>query len=96
MSCVFPTNRFPGPPLGDGRLVWLLAYSLNPTLELWSVVLIIRLETLDISGEDGFIRSRQGMVRIVLLKVLLPLAIVGGSIVTLIVLHLDGTLREFL
>jgi hypothetical protein len=54
------------------------------------------LETLDISGEGGFIRSRQGMVRIVLLKVLLPLAIVGGSIVTLIVLHLDGTLREFL
>ena len=69
---------------------------LNPRLELWSVVLIIRLEALDISGEGGFIRSWQGMVRIVLLKVLLPLAIVGGGIVMLIVLHLDGTLREFL
>jgi hypothetical protein len=54
------------------------------------------LETLDISGEGGFIRSRQSMVRIVLLKVLLPLATVGGGIVMLIVLHLDGTLREFL
>ena len=36
------------------------------------------------------------MVRIVLLKVLLPLVVIGGGIVTLIVLHLDGTLREFL
>jgi hypothetical protein len=36
------------------------------------------------------------MARIVLLKVLLPLVVIGGGIVTLIVLHLDGTLREFL
>jgi hypothetical protein len=35
-------------------------------------------------------------LRTVLLKVLLPLAIVGGSVAVLIVLHLDGTLRIFL
>jgi hypothetical protein len=35
-------------------------------------------------------------LRTVLLKVLLPLAIVGGSVAVLIVLHLDGTLRMFL
>jgi len=31
-----------------------------------------------------------------LLKVLLPLAVVGASIITLTILQLDGTLREFL
>ena len=41
-------------------------------------------------------RPRQGTVRIILLKVLLPLAVVGASIVTLSILQLDGTLREFL
>jgi hypothetical protein len=35
-------------------------------------------------------------LRTVLLKVLLPLGIVGGSVAVLIVLHLDGTLRMFL
>ena len=35
-------------------------------------------------------------LRTVLLKVLLPLAIVGSSVAVLIVLHLDGTLRMFL
>ena len=35
-------------------------------------------------------------LRTVLLKVLLPLCIVGSSVVVLIVLHLDGTLRMFL
>jgi hypothetical protein len=35
-------------------------------------------------------------LRTVLLKVLLPLCIVGGSVAVLIVLHLDGTLRMFL
>jgi hypothetical protein len=35
-------------------------------------------------------------LRTVLLKVLLPLAVVGSSVAVLIVLHLDGTLRMFL
>lgn len=35
-------------------------------------------------------------LRTVLLKVLLPLVIIGGSVAVLIVLHLDGTLRMFL
>ena len=35
-------------------------------------------------------------LRTVLLKVLLPLAIVGSSVAALILLHLDGTLRMFL
>ena len=35
-------------------------------------------------------------LRTVLLKVLLPLVVVGGSVAVLIVLHLDGTLRMFL
>jgi hypothetical protein len=35
-------------------------------------------------------------LRTVLLKVLLPLVIVGSSVAVLIVLHLDGTLRMFL
>jgi hypothetical protein len=35
-------------------------------------------------------------LRTVLLKVLLPLAIVGSCVAVLIVLHLDGTLRMFL
>ena len=41
-------------------------------------------------------RRRNKTLRTVLLKVLLPLAIVGGSVAVLIVLHLDGTLRIFL
>ena len=41
-------------------------------------------------------RRRHKTLRTVLLKVLLPLAIVGGSVAVLIVLHLDGTLRMFL
>jgi hypothetical protein len=35
-------------------------------------------------------------LRTVLLKVLLPLGIVGGSVAVLIVLHVNGTLRMFL
>jgi hypothetical protein len=41
-------------------------------------------------------RRRNKTLRTVLLKVLLPLAIVGGSVAVMIVLHLDGTLRMFL
>ena len=41
-------------------------------------------------------RRRHKTLRTVLLKVLLPLAIVGSSVAVLIVLHLDGTLRMFL
>lgn len=43
-------------------------------------------------------RDRRGRrtLRTVLLKVLLPLAIIGASVAVLIVLHLDGTLRLFL
>jgi hypothetical protein len=41
-------------------------------------------------------RRRNKTLRTVLLKVLLPLAIVGGSVTVMIVLHLDGTLRMFL
>jgi hypothetical protein len=41
-------------------------------------------------------RRRNKTLRTVLLKVLLPLAIVGGSVAVMIVLHLDGTLRIFL
>ena len=41
-------------------------------------------------------RRRNKATRTVLLKVLLPLLVIGGSIATLIVLHLDGTLRIFL
>ena len=41
-------------------------------------------------------RRRNKTLRTVLLKVLLPLATVGGSVAVLIVLHLDGTLRMFL
>jgi hypothetical protein len=41
-------------------------------------------------------RRPRKTLRTVLLKVLLPLAIVGGSVAVLIVLHLDGTLRMFL
>jgi hypothetical protein len=41
-------------------------------------------------------RRPQKTLRTVLLKVLLPLGIVGGSVAVLIVLHLDGTLRMFL
>jgi hypothetical protein len=41
-------------------------------------------------------RRRNKTLCTVLLKVLLPLAIVGGSVAVMIVLHLDGTLRMFL
>jgi hypothetical protein len=41
-------------------------------------------------------RRRHKTLRIVLLKVLLPLVIVGSSVAVMIVLHLDGTLRTFL
>ena len=41
-------------------------------------------------------RRRHKTLRTVLLKVLLPLAIIGSSVAVLIVLHLDGTLRVFL
>jgi len=41
-------------------------------------------------------RRRHKTLRIVLLKVLLPLAIVGSSVAVLNALHLDGTLRVFL
>jgi formate/nitrite transporter FocA (FNT family) len=40
--------------------------------------------------------KRPGNWRIALLKVLLPLVVIGASIVTLTVLQLNGTLREFL
>ena len=49
---------------------------------------------LDQSNGPG--RRRRKTVRIVLLKVLLPLVIVGSGIVAVIVLHLNGTLRMFL
>ena len=42
------------------------------------------------------VRRRNKAARTVLLKVLLPLLVIGGSIAVLIVLHLDGTLRTFL
>ena len=41
-------------------------------------------------------RRRNKTLRTVLLKVLLPLVIVGSSVAVMIVLHLDGTLRMFL
>ena len=41
-------------------------------------------------------RRRHKTLRTVLLKVLLPLMIVGSSVAGLVVLHLDGTLRMFL
>jgi hypothetical protein len=50
--------------------------------------------TLDMNGSDS--SARRETVRIFLLRVLLPLTIVGASVITLIVLHLDGTLRDFL
>jgi hypothetical protein len=45
---------------------------------------------------DGRERRRGKTLRVVLLKVLLPLAIIGAAVAVLIVLHLDGTLRVFL
>src|SRR4051812_4131778 len=47
-------------------------------------------------NRDRIDPRRHKTLRTVLLKVLLPLAIVGGSVAVLIVLHLDGTLRMFL
>src|SRR3954463_16229602 len=55
-----------------------------------------RREQYDRLDRDHLNRHRHKTLRIVLLKVLLPLMIVGSSVAVLIVLHLDGTLREFL
>src|SRR3954464_9294435 len=55
-----------------------------------------RREQYDRLNRDRLNRDRHKTLRIVLLKVLLPLMIVGSSVVVLIVLHLDGTLRVFL
>ena len=55
-----------------------------------------RREQYDRLDRDHLNRRRHKTLRIVLLKVLLPLMIVGSSVVVLIVLHLDGTLRVFL
>jgi hypothetical protein len=54
--------------------------------------------TLDLNGPDGspWPRPRRDTVRIILLKVLLPLAIIGSSIIVFTILQLNGTLREFL
>jgi hypothetical protein len=43
-------------------------------------------------------RDRRGRrtLRTVLLKVLLPLAVIGASVAVLVMLHLDGSLRMFL
>ncbi|UEM21110.1 hypothetical protein JL100_029305 [Skermanella mucosa] len=43
-------------------------------------------------------RDRRGRrtARTVLLKVLLPLAVIGASVAVLVMLHLDGSLRMFL
>ena len=55
-----------------------------------------RREQYDRPNRDRLTRRRHKTLRTVLLKVLLPLVIVGGSVTALIVLHLDGTLRMFL
>jgi|1185.fasta_scaffold753189_2 hypothetical protein len=55
-----------------------------------------RREQYDRLNRDRLNRDRHKTLRIVLLKVLLPLVIVGSSVAVLIVLHLDGTLRVFL
>jgi hypothetical protein len=55
-----------------------------------------RREQYDRPNRDRLTRRRRKTLRTVLLKVLLPLAIVGGSVAALILLHLDGTLRIFL
>jgi len=47
-------------------------------------------------NRDDQDRHRHKTLRTVLLKVLLPLVIVGSSVAVMIVLHLDGTLRTFL
>jgi hypothetical protein len=54
--------------------------------------------TLDLNGPDGspWPRPRRDTVRIILLKVVLPLAIIGASIIALTILQLNGTLQEFL
>jgi hypothetical protein len=41
-------------------------------------------------------RNRRNIVRIVFLKVLLPLVIMVGSIIAFVILQVDGTVREFL
>jgi hypothetical protein len=50
----------------------------------------------DSQNRDWAGRRRHKTLRTVLLKVLPPLVIVGGSVAVMIVLHLDGTLRTFL
>jgi hypothetical protein len=41
-------------------------------------------------------RNRRNIVWIVLLKVLLPLAVMVGSIIAFVILQVNGTVREFL
>src|SRR3954465_4115872 len=55
-----------------------------------------RREQYDRLDRDHLNRHRHKTLRIVLLKVLLPLMIVGSSVAVLIVLPLDGPLRAFL
>jgi hypothetical protein len=52
--------------------------------------------TLDLNGPDGspWPRPRRDTVRIILLKVVLPLAIIGASIIALTILQLNGTLQD--
>ena len=54
--------------------------------------------TLNVNGLGGpsWFQPRQNTVRIVLLKVVLPLTVICGSIIVLTILQLNGTLREFL
>ena len=49
-----------------------------------------------LTNRSGLGQRRHKTLRTVLLKVLLPLVIVGSSVAVMIVLHLDGTLRTFL
>jgi hypothetical protein len=57
---------------------------------------MVRRQYEDRLSQERLGRRRNKTLRTVLLKVLLPLAIVGGSVAVMIVLHLDGTLRMFL
>jgi hypothetical protein len=57
---------------------------------------MVRRQYEDRLSQGRLARRRNKTLRTVLLKVLLPLAIVGGSVAVMVVLHLDGTLRTFL
>ena len=57
---------------------------------------MVRRQYEDRPSQERLGRRRNKTLRTVLLKVLLPLAIVGGSVAVMVVLHLDGTLRTFL